>query len=128
MRVATELTTKADGELRKAGAGIKARDWDILALLVIFGPLRPSELVRRSSLSGNPTTVSTILGRLEDRGYIERRPHEDDVRAVVVHITEAGKELFDVVFPILMTKVVRPSALHFTEDELQTLASYWSRF
>ncbi len=128
LRVATKITTAADAEFRRAGSGVKASDWDILALLALAGPLRPSKLVQMSSLSGNPTTVSTILGRLQTRGYIQRRPLSDDPRGVVVHVTDEGQELFAQVFPTLMTKVVGPFALHFTDDELQTLASYWSRF
>ena len=128
LRVATDLTTRADAELRNLGAGIKASDWDILALLVMVGPLRPSELVKRSSLSGNPTTVSTILGRLEDRGDVERRPLDDDPRGVVVHVTEDGRDLFERVFPVLITKLVGPYALHFTDDELETLNEFWERF
>lgn len=127
LRVATELAARADIELRKAGVRIKASDWDLLALLAIFGELRPSELTAKSSLSGNPRTVSTILNRLEDHGFVTRQALEGDARGVVVALTTAGQELFDEVFPLIITKVVGPFELHFTDDELQTLAAFWSR-
>jgi DNA-binding MarR family transcriptional regulator len=128
LRVATESSTHIDLVLRKAGTTIKASDWDLLALIAIAGPLRPSEFVARSSLSGNPTTVSTILNRLEKKGYVVRKPLDTDSRGVVVHLTAAGQELFDEVFGPIANKVVRPFELNFTDDELETLADLWSRF
>ena len=128
LRVATESATRIDVALRRTGTGIKASDWDLLALIAIIGPLRPSELVARSSLSGNPTTVSTILDRLEKKGFVVRKPHDTDPRGVVVHLTAAGQELFDEVFAPIVNKVVRPFELNFTDDELETLADFWSRF
>jgi DNA-binding MarR family transcriptional regulator len=128
LRVATESATRIDVVLRKKGAAIKASDWDLLALIAIIGPLRPSELVARSSLSGNPTTVSTILNRLEKKGFVIRKPHDTDPRGVVVHLTADGQKLFDEVFTPIINNVVRPFELNFTDDELETLADRWSRF
>ena len=127
LRVATESATRIDVVLRGLGAAIKASDWDLLALIAIAGPQRPSELVARSSLSGNPTTVSTILNRLEKNEYVVRKAHDTDPRGVVVHLTAAGQELFDEVFIPIVNKVVRPFELNFTDDELETLADFWSR-
>ena len=127
LRVATESATNIDVLLRKKGTAIKASDWDLLALIAIIGPLRPSELVARSSLSGNPTTVSTILSRLEKKGFVIRRPHDTDPRGVVVHLTADGQELFDEVFVPIINNVVRPFELNFTADELKTLAEFWTR-
>lgn len=127
LRVATGSATRIDVVLREAGAAIKASDWDLLALIAIAGPLRPSELVARSSLSANPTTVSTILNRLEKKEYVVRKAHHTDPRGVVVHLTAAGQELFDEVFVPIVNKVVRPFELNFTDDELETLGDFWSR-
>ena len=127
LRVATESATRIDVVLRKRGNAIKASDWDLLALIAIIGPLRPSELVARSSLSGNPTTVSTILNRLEKKGFVIRKPHDTDPRGVVVHLTADGQELFEEVFAPIANKVVRPFELNFTADELETLAEFWTR-
>jgi DNA-binding MarR family transcriptional regulator len=127
LRVATGSATRIDVVLRGLGAAIKASDWDLLALIAIAGPQRPSELVARSSLSGNPTTVSTILNRLEKNEYVVRKAHDTDPRGVVVHLTAAGQELFDEVFIPIVNKVVRPFELNFTDDELETLADFWSR-
>jgi DNA-binding MarR family transcriptional regulator len=127
LRVATESATRIDVVLRRTGNAIKASEWDLLALIAVIGPLRPSELEARSSLSGNPTTVSTILNRLEKKGFVIRKPHDTDPRGVVVHLTAGGQELFDEVFAPIVNKVVRPFELNFTAEELETLADFWSR-
>ena len=127
LRVATESATRIDVVLRRTGNAIKASEWDLLALIAIIGPLRPSELVARSSLSGNPTTVSTILNRLEKKGFVIRKPHDTDPRGVVVHLTADGQKLFEEVFAPIANKVVRPFELNFTADELETLAEFWTR-
>lgn len=42
-------------------------------------------------LNIRPGSVSEILTKLEDKGFIQRKKSETDKRAVVIHITEAGK-------------------------------------
>jgi DNA-binding MarR family transcriptional regulator len=127
LQAATELTTRCDAELRRAGIGIKTSDWDLLAMIAIYGPMRPTDLMAKSTLSGTPTTVSTILNRLETRGYLTRVPHGTDSRGVVVHLTTNGQALFDEAFPLLVNNVVVPFEANFTEADLQTLSAFWSR-
>jgi DNA-binding MarR family transcriptional regulator len=96
-------------------------------MIAIYGPLRPSDLMAKSTLSGTPTTLSTILSRLEARGYLTRVPHGTDSRSVVVHLTADGQAMFDEAFPLLVNNVVDPFEGNFTEAELDTLAAFWSR-
>ena len=42
-------------------------------------------------LQVHPTSVTSIVDRLERSGLVERRPHPEDRRAVLAQITEAGK-------------------------------------
>jgi DNA-binding MarR family transcriptional regulator len=44
-------------------------------------------------LQVHPASVTNAAGRLEAAGLVRRRPHPDDGRAVLVEITEAGREL-----------------------------------
>ncbi|MFI5235677.1 MAG: MarR family winged helix-turn-helix transcriptional regulator [Gemmatimonadales bacterium] len=39
--------------------------------------------------------VTRLLDRLEKRGLVERERHPQDRRAIVVHITEAGRQLLE---------------------------------
>ncbi|MFJ9828220.1 MarR family winged helix-turn-helix transcriptional regulator [Streptomyces sp. NPDC101160] len=55
------------------------------------GPARQSVLIERLGL--DPSTVTKMLQRLEQCGFVHRRPDPDDRRAVVVEPTEKGEEL-----------------------------------
>lgn len=39
------------------------------------------------------STVSSIINRLEEKGYVERRKTKTDRRVVLIHLTEAGRAL-----------------------------------
>ena len=51
----------------------------------------PSQLAE--SLNLDSSTVTGILGRLEDKGLIKRSFRMDDRRKVIVHLTDSGKAL-----------------------------------
>ena len=50
---------------------------------------RPSELAARLGMSKQ--AVNYLLGELERRGYIERRPDPDDLRSRRIALTERGE-------------------------------------
>jgi DNA-binding MarR family transcriptional regulator len=63
----------------------------VLFTVVRCGPIGMSELAREEDL--NPTMLSRVVARLADGGLLERTPHPDDGRVVVVAATEAGTSL-----------------------------------
>ena len=52
--------------------------------------LRPSDIERQRLIS--QSNISRLIDRLEEAGYVERRPCEDDKRGQIVAITAAGRE------------------------------------
>ena len=46
-------------------------------------------------LQVHPTSVTSIVRRLEAAGLVVRRPHPDDGRAVLAEITDAGRALVE---------------------------------
>jgi len=62
-----------------------------LNVLLYPGPQgsRPSELAARLGMSKQ--AVNYLLGELERRGYIERRPDPDDLRSRRIALTERGE-------------------------------------
>ncbi|WJV44299.1 MarR family winged helix-turn-helix transcriptional regulator [Streptomyces flavofungini] len=55
------------------------------------GPLRLSDLARSEQVS--QPGITQLVTRLERDGLVERRPDPSDGRAVLVHITEAGRRI-----------------------------------
>jgi DNA-binding MarR family transcriptional regulator len=60
----------------------------VLATLRDAGPRRITELAESEAIA--QPTVTTLVGRLERDGLVDRRSDPGDARAVVVHLTEQG--------------------------------------
>ncbi|WP_245880313.1 MarR family winged helix-turn-helix transcriptional regulator [Streptomyces zhaozhouensis] len=61
----------------------------VLDALVSGGPKRLTELVKTEQIS--QPGLTQLVTRLERDGLVERRPDPADGRAVLVHLTEAGR-------------------------------------
>ncbi|UFS94750.1 MarR family winged helix-turn-helix transcriptional regulator [Nocardia huaxiensis] len=57
------------------------------------GPQRQTELIQLLGL--DPSTVTRMVQRLEQAGFVTRRPHPEDRRAVLVESSDAGNALRD---------------------------------
>jgi DNA-binding MarR family transcriptional regulator len=57
------------------------------------GALTPRELADTERVQ--PPTMTKIVGKLEDRGLVQRTPHPTDGRQVILAPTSAGRELID---------------------------------
>jgi DNA-binding MarR family transcriptional regulator len=67
-----------------ANVGLNDVDLDCLDLIARHGPLSPSALAQRAAL--HPATVTGILDRLEEGGWVARERDPSDRRAVVIRI------------------------------------------
>ncbi len=77
--------------LRSQELGIRSADAQLLAYVAVHGPCRMVEL--RRVFGHRPSTMTSLLDRLESSGWIERAPDPEDRRGLVVAATEAGQEL-----------------------------------
>jgi DNA-binding MarR family transcriptional regulator len=60
----------------------------VLATLRDAGPRRITELAESEAIA--QPTVTTLVGRLERDGLVDRRSDPGDARAVLVHLTDLG--------------------------------------
>jgi DNA-binding MarR family transcriptional regulator len=60
----------------------------VLATVRDAGPRRITELAESEAIA--QPTVTTLVGRMERDGLVERRPDPGDARAVLVHLTDDG--------------------------------------
>jgi DNA-binding MarR family transcriptional regulator len=127
LTAATQITAAGDAVLRRAGAGMRLAEFDILALVYVAGSIRPSEIQKRVSMSASAPTIHAIISRLEKRGLVERSPHPDDARGVLVNITDEGREAIHRTFPLIERKVINLFAAHFSAEELLTIAGLLER-
>jgi DNA-binding MarR family transcriptional regulator len=77
--------------LRTASAdeGLTPTQSAVLGLLVREGPMRAGDLAAAEGI--NPTLLSRVLGLLEERGLVARRPDPEDGRSTQVRATAAGR-------------------------------------
>src|SRR5690349_21723654 len=71
--------------------GISSPQRVVLRLLTLEGGMGPGELARR--MRHHPATISTLLNRLEEAGYVERRHSTEDRRRSLVVATRRGQAL-----------------------------------
>lgn len=62
------------------------------------------------------STLGNVLERLEDKGYVERRPSTEDRRVKLLYLTDAGEKLLEQVEPAVLNAQARTLA-PLTADE-----------
>ncbi len=100
------------------GSGLVGKDFAVVSSLAIWSEATPTELA--SLLGMPPTTMSSVLGRLEKRGLVERLRDPDDGRRYVLRLTEEGTRLRNAAierFPEWLDRVRR----HLGEDPDEVL-------
>jgi DNA-binding MarR family transcriptional regulator len=127
LTAASTITTDAEQVFRDAEVDLIPREWDLLVAASTFGPMRPSELLRRVWMTKSPQTLSSMLDRLETRGYVTRNPHPEDSRGVIVSITPEGERTVTALFPLIARRVIAPFSVHFTDDEAEAITEMLGR-
>lgn len=73
--------------------GISPARASALSVLVFGGPRSLTELARAERVT--PPTMSRLVAALEREGFVRRRPHARDARAVVLEPTARGRRLLE---------------------------------
>ncbi len=91
----------------------------ILAMLKIQPEIATKELAYLLGI--RQQSLNELLNKMEKKGYVERKPSENDRRVMIVHLTEKGKEIqqpesdYHEIFDCLLP------------DELQQMCQYLDR-
>jgi DNA-binding MarR family transcriptional regulator len=72
-----------------AGTGITPNEFAVHSTVAALGPITPTELARH--LGAPPTTLSTLIARLVEKGQLRRRPNPEDGRSYVLEATARGR-------------------------------------
>lgn len=104
--------------------GITRREWRIIALLAVEGPLTPTALSARASL--DPDRISRLFASLRDKRLATRTPDTQDRRRVRVELTSRGRDLYKRMFPVSVG--IHQAVLGvLTPQEMQALDELLSR-
>jgi DNA-binding MarR family transcriptional regulator len=117
----TDLTRRLDAELEAAHRVSLAEHTVLWQLLMGGGHLRMSELAETVLLS--PSGVSRLVDRLVAEGLIERRPCDQDGRAVHAAITGRGRDLLAEAEGTYTAALRRLFVDRYTADEYRLLGA-----
>lgn len=84
-RAMVRANENREGVMTQQGAHL------VLSTLALHDGIHQLDLVEQTHL--RPPTVSVILRKMEAEGLVERRSDPDDLRAVRVYLSEAGRVL-----------------------------------
>ncbi|HZE69639.1 MAG TPA: MarR family transcriptional regulator [Pyrinomonadaceae bacterium] len=96
-------------------------DFAVLEALLHKGPLPINEIGKKVSLTSGSITVA--VDRLEMKGLVERRAHDTDRRAKIVHLTKAGTKVIKRVYADHAADMERLTSESLTREERRTLIS-----
>lgn len=94
MRLNTQINKTLSANFGRFG--LATGDFDVLATLRRSGvpyALRPTELTRSSMLTSG--TMTSRLDKLERLGLVRREANPNDRRALMIHLTDAGRALVE---------------------------------
>ena len=118
MRVQQLIIGRLDTVLRPHGLTFARYEALVLLVFSSRGSLPLGKMGER--LQVHPTSVTSIVRRLETAGLIIRRPHPDDGRAVLAEITAAGRTVVEAATQDLLAADFGLAALD--QDQLQMLS------
>jgi DNA-binding MarR family transcriptional regulator len=118
------LRQMLDEAMRKHGIDLSFAHFAALFGLYSEPGSSGAKLARRAFVSAQ--TMNAVLRRLEDDGYIERRPHPDNLRADSWFITDEGLEQLDRARAV-GSKIFDRMLASFDAAEVASFESYLKR-
>ena len=118
MRAHQLVLSRLDGLLKPHGLTFARYEALVLLTFSSRGSLPLGKMGER--LQVHPTSVTSIVNRLESAGLVVRRQHPEDGRAVLAEITEAGRKLVEAATADLVSSEFALADL--SEAQLQALS------
>src|SRR5438552_3388017 len=105
--------------------GINATDLNCLNILSFSGRMTAGELARATGLT--TASITGVIDRLEEAGYVTRERDPHDRRRVVVQVVleKALKDVASVFRP--MIRDWQEVAAHYSDDELRLIVDFYGR-
>ena len=84
---------RADTLFADQASPVTPRQYVVMAVLECRADTSQTDIVRTTGI--DRSTVADLVKRLVAAGYVQRERSEDDARAYVVRLTDAGQEVLD---------------------------------
>jgi len=94
-------------------------DFAVLEALLHKGPLPVNEIGKKVLLTSG--SITSAVDRLEDRGLVQRRAHNTDRRAKIVHLTKEGKKLITALYADHAADMEQLASASLTKKDRDTL-------
>ncbi|MFA7418208.1 MAG: MarR family transcriptional regulator [Melioribacteraceae bacterium] len=115
-RAYTSFNKKAVDSIRVFG--LTQPQFAVVEVLGHLGPLKVGEICDKMLASGGNMTL--VLDNVAKLGFIERTHSKEDRRAILVQLTQKGKDLFDKVFVEHAEQITKYMSV-LTADEQKNL-------
>ena len=119
MRVQQLVIGRLDAILKPHGLSFARYEALVLLVFSSRGELPLGKMGER--LQVHPTSITSIVQRLEAAGLVTRRPHPDDGRAVLCAVTDEGRSVVEAATQDLVAADFALEAL--TEEQLTSLSA-----
>lgn len=126
LRVHASLLKELDAEL-EASHRLPLSSYEVLIRLADAPDRRMRMCDLADSVLLSRSGMSRLVDRLEREGLLERAACANDARGSFAVITEAGLELLATARPTHHEGIRRRFLAHFSEQELEQIAGFWSR-
>jgi DNA-binding MarR family transcriptional regulator len=105
--------------------GINATDLNCLNILSFSGHMTAGELARATGLT--TASITGVIDRLEEAGYVSRERDPHDRRRVVVTLSldQAMRNVASVFLPVM--RDWRELATRYSDDELRVIVDFYTR-
>lgn len=82
---------------RIAHTGVTPDQFTAMRTLLEGSPEGSTQRDLTQAMSSDPNTVASLLERMEEAGWVDRRPHERDGRAYRIRLLPSGREKYEIV-------------------------------
>ncbi|MFA9440229.1 MarR family winged helix-turn-helix transcriptional regulator [Uliginosibacterium sp. sgz301328] len=118
------LIRHLERDLGATGCDVNFSQFRVLKALAHSDGMNATELARR--VEHDAGALTRMLDRLQEKGYVIRRPCEGDRRAVDVTLTEAGRVLWSSMNRVA-SELNAYAVSDLTEEEQKTLTGFLQR-
>lgn len=97
--------------------GLTPTEFGVLEVMYSKGPMPLGEIASKVLMQCGSLTY--VIKKLEEQGYVTRRPSAEDRRVIFGELTEQGRALMDIVFPA-HARIIRDAMSGASAEEISS--------